>query len=123
MNFPRRERFNENTEETIAEQRNKVNLNNSLSKHKLATNFTGGKDPSVKPLNSQKSLTKTELSRFFRETTKKIDEDAKSRLSEISKGKYLLKNQIGKTREGSEEREKEKGLSRDGSQELSLIHI
>lgn len=68
----------------------------SLSKHKINTEF-GKANGSIrgKELNSTKSLTKTELSRFFRDTTKKIDEDAKSRMTEISRGRYLLKNPLG----------------------------
>ena len=96
LNFPRRECFNENTSQTIAEQRKNVNLVGSLSKHKINTEF-GKINGSIhgKELNSTKSLTKTELSRFFRDTTKKIDEDAKSRMTEISRGRYLLKNPLG----------------------------
>ena len=85
-------------------------MNNSLSKHKLDGKFTGGNGSTVKALNSTKSLTKTELSRFFRDTTNKIDADAKSRITEISRGNYKLKNPLGvqstKTRDASVERDR-----------------
>lgn len=99
-----------------------VNLNGSLSKHKLGVNFGKGENgSSIRPLNSTKSLTKTELSRFFRDNAKKIDEDAKSRLTDISRGKYILKNPLSvKTRDNSKERNENqspRGLTRENSQE------
>lgn len=109
ITFPKRERFNENSQEVIQEQRD---MKKSGSKLRLGPGAVLPADQASK--RSQRSLTKSELSRFFRDGTKKVEDDLKSRLSEISKG-ASLRNRLARKAELSREGEpKEKTADEPG---------
>ncbi len=64
-------------------------MNNSLSKAKLESKF--GKDDAssrARSLNSKKSMTASDISKYFSQGKARVDEDARSRMSEISKGTF-----------------------------------
>jgi hypothetical protein len=102
ITFPKRERFNENSQEVIQEQRD---MKKSSSKLRLPGSGALPADQASK--RSQRSLTKSELSKFFRDGSKKVEDDLRSRLSDISKGasfRNRLAAKAGQSREGAKER-------------------
>ena len=73
MLFPKRQRFNENTEEVIKE------MKSSTSNAKL--NVSKLQEYETRSQTSKKSLTRSELSRFFERGKKKADIAVSERLS------------------------------------------
>lgn len=94
VHFPRRERFNEEHSKVIDEQRSKIStpgprpLTTKLvqgvnAKGERASSRAGSRIGSKK---SGKSMTKSDLSRYFIEKQRQLEEEMKSRVSKISKG-------------------------------------
>ena len=81
MLFPKRQRFNENTDQVIKE------MKNSTSNAKL--NVSKLQEYETRSQTSKKSLTRSELSRFFSQGKKKADIAVSERLSQMSKGSRL----------------------------------
>ena len=98
ITFPKRERFNENSQEVIQEQRE---IKKSSSRLRLPGSGPLPADQASK--RSQRSLTKSELSKFFRDGGKRAEDDLRSRLSEISKGasfRNRLQGRLDRGRDG-----------------------
>lgn len=94
LQFPKRERFNEDTESVIAEQRmaktgmqklTGKNLNGGPDQRSNAASEISYKSKAMSKL-SRKSMSKSDLAKFFTEKKAKNDEDAKSRISQLSSG-------------------------------------
>lgn len=73
LTFPKRKRFNENTDEIIAE------MKSSASNAKLTTGNMQAMD--ARSQMSKKSMTKSELSKFFAQGKKKANDAVSERLS------------------------------------------
>jgi len=73
LSFPKRQRFNENTEDTIKE------MKNSQSNAKL--NMSKMREFDTMSHASKKSLTKSELSKFFTDGKRKATDNVTERLS------------------------------------------
>jgi len=93
IRFPKRERFNEDTTQVIEEIKSKAKapVNGRLNSRTISVvsrNDEAVSQPSrpKSKHSTQRSLTKTELSNFFSRGKGKIDEEAKSRISQITKG-------------------------------------
>lgn len=86
VTFPKRERFNEDTESVIAEQRQMQEKKLLTEKNLGSKSGLGDADAMSRgSRKSIKSLSKSELTKFFANGQKKVDEDTKSRKSQISK--------------------------------------
>ena len=94
LTFPKRKRFNENTEEVIKE------MQSSASHAKLSLGNMQAMD--VRSQMSKKSMTKSELSKFFAEGKKKADDIVSERLSKMSKGSKFKNNLANKLKEKAE---------------------
>lgn len=92
LGIPVRERFNEKPDEVIEEQRSQFGQGlNSLSKRGLGTMQDGDARSGVSRFSkvsraSKKSLTTTELRKFFEANKQDVDGDMKSRFSKLSTG-------------------------------------
>jgi hypothetical protein len=84
IQFPRRERFNEDTQSVISEQMTKQK---QIQKKELSERVLGGAGlregdaMSKKTIGSKRSLSKSDLTKFFSEKKSQVAEDAKSRIS------------------------------------------
>lgn len=86
LTFPKRQRFNENTEETIKEMKNSSS-NAKLTMHKMQQYDQASQA-------SKRSLTKSELSKFFNDGKKQIEANAVERLSQRSKKSGFIQNNL-----------------------------
>mmetsp|Transcript_3431 Transcript_3431/g.5825 ORF Transcript_3431/g.5825 Transcript_3431/m.5825 type:complete len:180 (-) Transcript_3431:295-834(-) len=94
LQFPKRERFNEDSQDIIEEQKSRLGASGLKTLTNKNLNFakTSGPDDLKSQLSkalsrqSNKSLTKSELTKFFAAKKQQAEDDAKSRLSQISKG-------------------------------------
>lgn len=90
VSFPRRERFNEDTDKVIQEIKEKTKEKHGALVDKNMRTLGKGEEKSQRPGSrhtaNSKSLTKSELSQFFIQKSKQIEEEVKSRLSNASKG-------------------------------------
>lgn len=86
IQFPRRERFNEDTESVIAEQKQKKAAQKLTERH-LGGGANGADDAQSRRTNmSKRSLSKSELTKFFKPEKKNQEDDTKSRFSRASRG-------------------------------------
>lgn len=84
IQFPRRDRFNEDTESVIAEQKQKI-VNQKLNGKNLKISGGGADDTMSRRTNaSKRSLSKSELTKFFSAKKPMEEDDAKSRFSKRS---------------------------------------
>jgi hypothetical protein len=86
IQFPRRERFNEDTQSVIAEQKQQQALKKELTTRNLGSGVKGADDSQSKRTLTKKSLSKSDLNKFFNDKKKEVEEDIKSRFSKASRG-------------------------------------
>lgn len=91
LTFPKRKRFNENTDEIIKE------MNSSASNARITSDKMQAFD--TRSQMSKKSMTKSELSKFFAQGKKKAEEAVSERLSQMSRASKFKNNLATKAKD------------------------